>query len=187
MQIVKDLMVPIEKYVSVPESTTVREAIGVLEKVRHNYQTEGKEYKPRQVIVLDSEHRVVGMLSQRDVVVALEPKYRSEQGDEAISHTAFANFSPELLKSMMKWYALWGESFDERCRKVVNMQVKDCMHAPRRDEYVKESERLEVAVHQMVMGGNRSLLVNADDRIVGILRLSDVFQQVALASKKADK
>jgi len=185
MQSVQELMVPVDSYVTVPDGTTVGEAIRILEKVRHKYQSEGKEYKPRQLIVLDSQNRVVGMLSQRDVVVALEPKYKTEQGDEAIAHTSQAGLSPELLKSMMKWYSLWGESFDARCQKVIRMTVKECMHIPRRDEYITENEQLEAAIHQMVMGGSRSLLVTRGDNVVGILRLSDVFEQVSRAARKA--
>lgn len=183
MQTVKDLMVSVDSYVTVPEETSVGEAIKVLEKVRRRYQEEGKEYKPRQLIVLDRANRVVGMLSQRDVVMALEPKYKTERGDEAVSYTSAAGLSPELLKSMMKWYSLWGESFDERCRRVIRMPVKECMHVPRRDEYIAEDERLETAIHQIVMGGSRSLLVTRSNQVVGILRLSDVFEQIARTAK----
>ena len=184
MDIVRDLMVPVEEYVTVNQDMTVKEAIQVLNRVRVKYTAAGKNYKPRELIVLNRENQVVGKLSQIEIVMAMEPKYRTEKGDEAISHTSSAGLSPELLKSMMQWYSLWGESFSDRCQKVVNMTVKECVHSPRRDEFIKETETLETAVHQLVMGRHRSLLVTRDNNITGVLRLSDVFQQIAQTSKE---
>jgi len=63
------------------------------------------------------------------------------------------------------------------------MKVKDCMFSVRSDEYVKEDDTLETAIHQLVMGNHRSLLVTREDSIVGVLRLSDIFQQIAEACR----
>lgn len=179
IQTVKDLMLPVDHYVTVQEDTTISDAIKILEKMRHIFESEGKEYRPRQLIVLDRQNRVVGRLTQLDVVTSLEPKYRSEQGDEAIKHISASGLSPELLKNMMRWYSLWGESFDDRCSKVARMNVKDCMRPPRRDEYIDENEALETAVHQLVLGRHSALMVTRKDEVVGFLRLSDVFDQIA--------
>lgn len=186
MQSVKDLMLPIENYVTVHEDTSVAEAIRVLEKMRDKYEAEGREYRPRQLVVLDRQNRVVGRLDQMDVVTSLEPKYRTEPGSEAIKHISASGLSPELLKDLMRWYSLWGESFEERCRKVLKMTVQDCMHKPRRDEYVTQEESLETAVHQMVLGRHSSLLVTSKDAVIGILRLSDVFDQISRIIKEND-
>lgn len=186
MQLVKDLMLPIENYVTVHEDTSVAEAIRVLEKMRDQYEAEGREYRPRQLVVLDRQNRVVGKLDQMDVITSLEPKYRTEPGSEAIKHISTSGLSPELLKDLMRWYSLWGESFEERCRKVLQMTVQDCMHKPRRDEYVKEEESLETAVHQMVLGRHPSLLVTSKDTVIGILRLSDVFEQISRVMEEND-
>ena len=94
-------------------------------------------------------------------------------------HPRNTGISPELLREMMQWYSLWGESFEERCKKVITISVKDCMRSPRRDEYIAESESLETAVHHMVMGRHMALLVTLNDQVVGILRLSDIFDQIA--------
>lgn len=186
MQLVKDLMLSIENYVTVHEDIRVDEAIMILGKIRDRYQKEGMEYKPRQLIVLDRHNRVVGALDQMDVVTSLEPKYRSETGSEAIKHISSSGLSPTLLKDLMRWYSLWGESFEERSLKVLKMTVQDCMHKPRRDEYVKEDESLETAVHQMVLGRHASLLVTSGDAVIGILRLSDVFDQISRVMKNRD-
>jgi CBS domain-containing protein len=56
--------------------------------------------------------------------------------------------------------------------------VKDCMHTPGNDEYVQQSDSLELAVHQLVMGHHQSLLVTDGERVVGILTLTDVFEGI---------
>ncbi|MFX0092762.1 MAG: CBS domain-containing protein [Candidatus Hodarchaeota archaeon] len=179
LQTIKELMVPIDNYVTVNEDITVGEALTVLQQIRDKYQTEGRQYKPRQLIVLDKDNRVVGRLDQMDVVISLEPKYRTKRGTEAIKHISASGISPELLTEMMQWYSLWGETFEERCKKVITMSVKDCMRSPRRDEYIAEGESMETAVHHMVMGRHIALLVTRNDEVVGILRLSDIFDQIA--------
>lgn len=183
LQTIKELMIPIESYVTVYEDVTVGEAIKVLEKVREKYQAEGKQYKPRQLIVLNKDNQIVGRLNQMDVVSSLEPKYRTRTGDDAIKHISASGISPALLKEMMQWYSLWGESFIDRCKDVTKMSVKDCMRTIQRIEYIAESDSLETAVHQMVMGRNTMLMVTRNDEVVGILRLSDIFDQITQISK----
>jgi predicted transcriptional regulator len=52
------------------------------------------------------------------------------------------------------------------------------MHTPTEGEYVSEDASLEVAIHQLIMGHHQSLLVTRKKKIVGILRLTDVFAAV---------
>ena len=58
------------------------------------------------------------------------------------------------------------------------------MYTPGEGEYVSEEASLEMACHQLVMGHHQSLLVTRGDDIVGILRLTDVFNAIFLAMKK---
>ncbi|MEX1325835.1 MAG: CBS domain-containing protein, partial [Desulfobacterales bacterium] len=46
------------------------------------------------------------------------------------------------------------------------------------DECVNEDATLDEAIHLLIMGHHQSLLVKRDDKIVGILRLSDAFSAV---------
>jgi CBS domain-containing protein len=51
---------------------------------------------------------------------------------------------------------------------------------------ITESASLDEAIHQMVLGHHQSLLVTRDDRIVGILRLTDVFAAIYHAMKACE-
>jgi len=118
---------------------------------------------------------VVGKLSQLDVLKALEPKYQEKiQGQE--SHRL--GISKGFMKSVFEDFKLFANPLDDICRKAGEQPVKKFMHAPSEGEYVSEDEPLEAAIHQLVMGQQQSLLVTRDEKIVGILRLTDVFAAV---------
>ena len=54
------------------------------------------------------------------------------------------------------------------------------MYNPTEGEYVTEDTTLEVAIHQLIVGRHQSLLVTRNRDIVGILRLTDVFREIAI-------
>jgi CBS domain containing-hemolysin-like protein len=80
---------------------------------------------------------------------------------------------------MLKEYHLWEEPLDNICKKAAKIIVKTIMYAPTEGEYVREDATLEEAIHQLVMGRHQSLLVTTGKDIVGILRLTDVFREIA--------
>ena len=47
------------------------------------------------------------------------------------------------------------------------------------DEVIEATATLDQAAHQIVMGHHQSLLVTEKGKVVGILRLSDLFAEVA--------
>ena len=57
-------------------------------------------------------------------------------------------------------------------------KVEDFMQTPSIGEFVSEDCSLDTAIHRLVTGGHLSLLVTRDDKIIGILKLSDVFAAV---------
>jgi CBS domain-containing protein len=57
------------------------------------------------------------------------------------------------------------------------------MYAPTEGEYVREDASLDEAIHQLVMGKHQSLLVTRGEKIVGILRLTDVFLEIGEVMK----
>ena len=80
---------------------------------------------------------------------------------------------------MLKEHQLWEKSLDDICKKASEIIVKTIMYTPTEGEFVKEDTSLEVAIHQLILGRHQSLLVTRDRDIVGILRLTDVFREIA--------
>ena len=60
------------------------------------------------------------------------------------------------------------------------------MQAPSEGEIIDEGASLEIAVLQLVMGNHLLLLVTRERKIVGILRLADVFEAVSSAMKQCE-
>ena len=172
---VNDLMVPIEEYATVSQEVTLYEAVEALEKAQEELDRERYHYLHRAILVYDENRKIVGKISQLDVIAALEPKY-AEMGD--VRTLSRAGFSPSFMKSLMQQFSLCDKSFRDMCDKAGRIKVKDFMYTPSAGEFVEEETSLCEAIHRFVMGSHQSLLVTKDGEIVGILRLTDVFKEV---------
>lgn len=171
---VKDIMVPTSEYTTISKDATLYEAIQVLA----NAQVEFKnaENRHRAILVLDSEDRVVGKLSQIDVIRGLEPGYRDVKPPAELNHWAL---SKETITNIMKDMQLWQKPLEDICKKSNRIYVRDLMYTPAEGEYVNQSATLDEAIHQLVIGHHQSLLILEDNNVTGILRLTDVFNSLA--------
>lgn len=176
---VKDVMVPLEKYATIHEDRLLIEAIDALEKAQKEF--EGSPYMHRAVLAYDDNKKIVGKLSQWDVIKCLEPKYESF-GD--IRSTSLSGLSPELIKSMMEKFSLWQADLDDICSRVARKKVKDVMYRPAEGEKIEADATMGEALHSLIIGHHQSLLVTKDSKIVGILRLTDVFKLLCERVKK---
>lgn len=170
---VKQLMIPLADYATVSEDATLHEAILALEEAQKKFHSERDRH--RAVLVLDKDSRVIGKLSQWDVLKGLEPRY-DQIG--SLKETSRYGFSPEFIRSMLDSYSLWRKPLEDLCRKGGEVKVGTMIHAPEESEYIAEDAALDEAIHQLVMEHRESLLVKSGDRIVGILRLCDIFREI---------
>ncbi|MBW2064047.1 MAG: CBS domain-containing protein [Deltaproteobacteria bacterium] len=178
---VSDIMVPLEEYATVSEEGTLYEAVMALERAQEELDRKRYHYLHRAILVFDKNNKIVGKISQLDVLKALEPKYQEMDDMRTLSR---AGFSPQFLKSMMEQFNLCDKSFTEMCCRAARMKVKEFMYTPTEGEYVEEDATLCEAIHQLVMGQHQSLLVTRGGEIVGILRLTDVFKEIFQTMKR---
>jgi CBS-domain-containing membrane protein len=130
----------------------------------------------RAVLVLNKEHEVVGMLSQLDIVCALEPKYDSLNN---LLKSSGDGLSPEFMRSMIADIDHWRRPLHDICKKAADLRIIDIMQTPKESQYVKINDTIDHAIHQLVMNRHQSLLVtDAQNRIVGVLKLQDVFESI---------
>jgi CBS domain-containing protein len=172
---VKDLMVPLSEYATVAEDATLYEAVLALEKAQESFENKHTRYSHRAILILDKSGNVVGKLSQLDVLKALEPKYKGFLEGRALQRFGL---SKEFMQSMLQQYRLFSGSLEEISRQAGEKNVKQFMYKPGEGEYVTEDASMGEAVHQLIMGHHQSLLVTRGTKIVGILRLTDVFAAV---------
>ena len=88
---------------------------------------------------------------------------------------------------MLKDHVLWGEPLQFICSRAPKLNVIDFMEAPSDGVYIKEDARLDEAIHQLVACRYQSLLVTRDAKVVGVLRLSDVFTKICDKIKTCDR
>ncbi len=173
------LMVPLAEYATVSEEATLYEAVQALEKAQQEFDQ--SKYRHRAVLVFDKDKKIVGKLSQFDILGALEPKYGEISESKYL--TRWGGFTKSFLKSMLSHYELWEKPLNDICQKAFSMRVKNIMYTPTEGEYVDENASLGEALHQLLMGHHQSLLVTRGNDIVGVLRLTDVFKEVCEAIK----
>jgi CBS domain-containing protein len=172
--LVKNLMVPLSEYVTVSQEATLQEAILALEKAHKDFDP--TQHRHRGILIYDENNKIVGKIGQIDILRALEPKY-----DKIMSSDAFARMglSPVYQKTLVEQYMLWNKPMNDICRKAAELKVRSFMQAPMEGEYIDEEASLDTAIHQLIMGKHLSLLVTRDKNIIGILRLIDVFMEIA--------
>jgi CBS domain-containing protein len=167
-------MVPLSEYAVIHEDATLFEAVSALEQAQQEFDQ--TRYRHRAVLVEDSSKKIVGKLGQLDVLRALEPRYeeiKSKSG--AISHLGF---SKKFIESMIATYRLFEKPCEHLCEKAGREKVSRYMHRPTEGEFIEEDASLDLAIHLLVIGHHQSLLVTRKEKIVGLLRLTDVFAAI---------
>jgi len=172
-KIVKEVMVPLSEYAVVSDESTLYDAILALEKAQAEFNR--FEYKHRAVLVFNRDKKIVGKVSQFDILRSLEPKYEKIYDSDS---RARSGLSKNFIRSMINQYKLWDKPLNDICRKSAKLNVKSFMYKPADGELIEEDASLEKAVHQLVMGDRQSLLVTRDNDIIGILKLTDVFNEI---------
>jgi len=182
--LVKEIMVPISEYAVVLEDDTLLEAVSALKKAQEEFDK--TRYRHRAIIVLDENRKIVGKLSQHDVIEALEPDYRElkRAAGEALHRFGLSDvFIDSALED-----SLWSKPLLNLCRKAINQRVKDVMYTPTEGEFIGENYSMDKAIHQLIIGRHHSLLVTStgSQEIVGVLRFTDVFQLVSDALQECE-
>lgn len=173
-RIVKEFMIPIEEYPKVNHNANLYEAITALRGAHELWKD--RTYRPRAVLVTDDKGDIIGKLSLWDCLRALEPKYGKIGDFNRLSHFGL---SPEFIRSMVVQNELWTDPLDTLCAKAGLVLVGDFISLPGEDAFIGEENSLGEAVHQLVMGKHMALLVTKDKKVVGCLRLCDVFDYIA--------
>jgi CBS-domain-containing membrane protein len=178
---VKELMVPLSEYATVPEGSTLFDAVLALEKAQEEF--DHTKYKHRGVLILDKDKRVIGKLGQLDVLRALKPKDDNPVENNELRQFGFSsNFIHKLRKQRRTSTA----PLKDLCSKASKLRVEDFMQTPSEGEFIEHEATLEMAVMQLVTGHHISLLVTRDKEIIGILRMTDAFAAVFHTMKECD-
>jgi CBS domain-containing protein len=170
---IEDLLVPLAEYATVTVGATLQEAMLALEKAQGAFDQ--SRYRHRAVLVLDDAGEVVGKISQHTALKALEPQYLKMASSSSAAHLGF---SVSFLKDLQEQYNLLDGALENLCQKAAKMKVENFMASLSEGEFIDTNASLDQAIHLLVMGHHQSLLVKKERKIVGVLRLTDVFAAV---------
>jgi CBS domain-containing protein len=170
---VKDIMLSLNVYATVSCEASIREALMALSKSQLGLTYDRHHH--RAVLALDENGNVVGKLTHWAILRSLEPSILSREDYERLSRV---RLSPEFIRTMVdRLYFTLDDNLELLCEKAARVKVKDSMVPV--EESLDEEASLTYAIRFMVTGHWQSALVTRGDKVVGILRLSDVFEEVA--------
>ena len=172
MKLVKDLMVPREHYATVGEDATMLDAILALEKAQDHLPPGRQPH--RAVLVTNAEGRVVGKVGQLGFLRALESKHVIV-GD--MGKLARAGLSSDFVASMMSHMSLFQDDIPEMCSRARSVIVKTVMNPI--TESIDEDASLGEAIYKIVTWQTLSILVRRDGVATGVVRLSDLYDEIA--------
>ncbi|PKN67587.1 MAG: hypothetical protein CVU57_02475 [Deltaproteobacteria bacterium HGW-Deltaproteobacteria-15] len=168
---VRELMRPVEEFPRVSNQSTFMEAVKALEKAQQEFSS-GKASQ-RILLVYNEDGQIVGKLSPMDVVQGLEPNY------ENIDSLSRYHLARSTLESMKEDLRFWQEPLADLCKKAYSMKIGKFIRLPSADHMVNADDKMDSAFHLFVVGRHDSLFVKDGERIVGLIRFSDVYKKIA--------
>ena len=167
-----DVMLPLEEYAIVSEDDTLYDAFIALENAQKK-RPAGRQ-KHRAVLVRNSNNEIVGKLGHLGFLKALEPGYKNLGDLDGISK---AGLTKEYITSMMKNFELLQDDLDDIRNKTKTIKMKEVMRSM--TEQVDVNDTINEAIHKIIIWQILSVLVTKGGKVVGILRLSDLFDEVS--------
>ncbi len=168
---VRDLMIPLGQYPVISTEATLLDAVLALLEAQ---EALGPERQPhRAVLVADKSNRIVGKIGQLTLLKSLEP-HVDLAGDE--DRLARAGVSPDLLTTVKKHARDLELNLSDICAHASAIRAKDVM--VRTTHSIEADFSLADAVHRLVQWQQLSLLVTEGSQVVGIIRLSDLFELI---------
>lgn len=168
---VRDIMIPITEYATVRHDAVLLDAINTLEKTRE--KTSGKKDRYRAVLVVDNKNRIIGKIGYLSFLKAMEPNYNKMKMEDAFMRV---DLHPDFIDDLMDNFNLWEEDFLDICNRANTVKVTEAMKPV--DENIDADASLVDAMHKLIVWNTMSLLVKKKDAIVGIIRLSDVYEEM---------
>jgi len=162
---VEDVMIPIEEYTTVTESSTVRDAV---EKLRASFSCQLSSDKimetgHRSLLVLDNNGEMLGILTIIDLLRALMPTY-------------LTSAKPSTADSIHYSPMFWSGMFTREVLNLADRPIEDIMSpAPLT---IDAGANLMEAAELMVMKKKRRLAAKDGGKIVGVVREQDLFFEI---------
>ncbi|HDR16396.1 MAG TPA: CBS domain-containing protein [Desulfobacteraceae bacterium] len=165
--LVKDFMIPVDECPKVKRSASIYEAMQALKAEHEKHPSEKPEF--RVILVLDDKDRVVGKVGHIAFLKGLMPKGKDVFDQDKLSRD---QLSSSFINLITKDFNLWDENF-QLCQIAKNTTISEIMHPT--EEHIEADASLAEAIYKILTWQHISLLVTEGRKVVGILRLSDIY------------
>lgn len=166
--LVKEVMIPISSYVTIKKDNTLYDVFQILEQNRS-----ASSRAHRDAIVVDENGDFMGKVTMLDIFRALEPNY-----NKLFKNYEDGTLTKRYVLDAVKDMGLWLEPMKDLCERGMGITVAEVMYTPEDMEFLEESDSLEKALHEYVMGVHQPLMVKNGDQVTGVLRFGDLFEVV---------
>jgi CBS domain-containing protein len=161
---IRDIYHPLAEYPHIRDTAILQDAFAVL----HGAYSTGKRF--RHLLVLDAHDQLVGVLGIRDLLRGVFPDYL-RTGE----HSHFAGAQPDVPALTL----IWQETCATQCKEAAKKPIKGFMGAV--PDTVKLNDPITLAAYLMVIHNTSILPVVDDNRVVGVVRVIDVFNEASKA------
>jgi CBS domain-containing protein len=156
---VKDLMIPLEDYPHIPYWFTLRQAMAIIREAAVKFEV---SFEPRAVLVFDEKYQLMGILTLRDIITGLEPKFLQE--------TSLVKMDPSLT-------VLLGDFFGPKMKEQSQRAVSEVMSPIKIT--VNAEDPITKPLYLMIKENLGLIPVMQRGRVVGMVRLSDLFGEIS--------
>jgi len=169
---VADIMVPLEEYAVVDEDATVVDALRALQSSQEKLDVGRAPH--RAILVRDRRGTIVGKLHHFAFLRALVPEKKARATQDIFDR---AGVDDDLRDSSMRMLDFLTGDLLDLCERARSVAVRDvCTYAT---VGIDEGASLADAIPIFLRHQTLSLLVTRHGRTVGILRLSDLFDELS--------
>ncbi len=155
----EDLMIRLEDYPHIPYWFSLQQAMAIVLEATRKYK--GK-LEPRAVLVFDEKYQLMGILTLRDILVGLEPKFLQE--------TDLVKMDPSLA-------ILTGDLSGSKLKEQSQRPVSEVMRPIKAT--VGGKDPITKAIYLMIQENIGLIPVLQSGKVVGMLRLDDLFGEIS--------
>jgi CBS domain-containing protein len=146
---VQDLMIPLEDYPHIPHWFTLRQAMAIVREAAIKFEG---QFETRAVLVFDEKYQLMGILTLRDLIRGLEPR---------------------VLHETVMIDDLFGPGLKEASQKPVSEVMRPIKVT------IQGSDSIAKAIFLMIKQDVGLMPVIQDNKVAGIIRLSDLFKVIS--------
>ena len=152
-------MIRLEEYPHIPYWFTLREAMAIVREAAIKF---GGSFEPRAVLVFDEKYQLMGILTLRDIIIGLEPRFLQE--------SALIKMDPSLT-------VLMGDFFGPKMKEQSQRAVSEVMSPIKIT--VNAEDLITKPLYLMIKENIGMIPVMRGGKVAGILRLSDLFGEIS--------